>query len=181
MKRKILVEVEIDWEDYEDVSDELIIEDALTSKFEGVEIRVVETDIASKIYDVLVQIGGATEDNRESFIHYYHTDGSEWRFSGLLGFGGKYRKRTNSVDCYAEDETQERTSIIDEINQYLTLIFKNTPVHKLYNRNEVFKLTHDSLNLGMDLRQKQLNGDGSKSGNEVHQEWFDKNVKEIYV
>lgn len=34
--RKILIELQIDWEGYEDVSDELIIEDAIEARVEGV-------------------------------------------------------------------------------------------------------------------------------------------------
>lgn len=34
--RKILIELQIDWEGYEDVSDELIVEDAIEAKVEGV-------------------------------------------------------------------------------------------------------------------------------------------------
>lgn len=34
--RKILIELQVDWEGYEDVSDELIVEDAIQEKVEGV-------------------------------------------------------------------------------------------------------------------------------------------------
>lgn len=34
--RKILIELQIDWKGYEDVSDELIVEDAIEQKAEGV-------------------------------------------------------------------------------------------------------------------------------------------------
>lgn len=73
----------------------------------------------NKIYDLLVSVGGAREKERESFI-YHHTNGcDEWRFQGKLGFGGKYRSRTNTVDCYLEDETPERTKIVKQLNEEL--------------------------------------------------------------
>lgn len=34
--RKIIIELQIDWEGYEDVSDELIVEDAIQAKVDGV-------------------------------------------------------------------------------------------------------------------------------------------------
>lgn len=40
--RKILIELQIDWEGYEDVSDELIVEDAIEQKADGV-VRIGET------------------------------------------------------------------------------------------------------------------------------------------
>lgn len=44
-----------------------------------------------------------------------------------------------------------------------------------YTRDEMFSATIIALNLGMTLRQDQLNGFDPRSGNEVHKEWFDKN------
>ncbi len=80
-------------------------------------------DFANKVYDILINMGGASEDMRDSFV-YHHVkskDGcDEWRFGGKLGFGGKYRSRTNSVDCYAEDETSQRKNIISQINNELS-------------------------------------------------------------
>lgn len=90
---------------------------------------------ANKVYDLfvsigghqylLVSIGGAYEPDRYSFI-YHHTkdkDGcSEWRFSGKLGFGGKYISGRNRVDCYREDETPERIKLMDELNSALAKI-----------------------------------------------------------
>ena len=80
---------------------------------------------ANKIYDLLVDIGGACEPDRDSFI-YHHTKSeygcTEWRFSDKLGFGGKYRSGYNRVDCYREDETSNRIKIIDELNAALSQI-----------------------------------------------------------
>lgn len=80
---------------------------------------------ANKIYNLLVSIGGAWESDRDSFI-YHHCDVKdgcdEWRFSGKLGYGGKYRSQTNRVDCYLEDETPERKKITNELNEALSKI-----------------------------------------------------------
>lgn len=74
---------------------------------------------ADKVYDVLVEIGGADKTDRDNFV-YHHIEGcGEWRFSGKLGFGGKYLSEYNKVTCYPEDETTERLKLINEINEKL--------------------------------------------------------------
>lgn len=74
-------------------------------------------ELAHAVYDVLVNVCGAAEGDRYSFI-YSATRGtlSEWRFCGHLGFGGKYRAESFRVDCYSEDETPERLEIIERAN-----------------------------------------------------------------
>lgn len=42
MKRQIFAIIEVDWEDYEDVSDELVLEDAIGPKVDGVEVFLDE-------------------------------------------------------------------------------------------------------------------------------------------
>ena len=46
MKREILLMITIDWEDYDDVSDELIVEDIFEDfkMKDGVEIKVIENE-----------------------------------------------------------------------------------------------------------------------------------------
>ena len=79
----------------------------------------------NKVYDILVEMGGASESMRSSFIQN-HLDEQfpcyEWRFMGKLGYGGKYRSRKNAVDCYSEDETPERMKLIEQINEVLQKI-----------------------------------------------------------
>ena len=86
-----------------------------------------KTEYFNKVYDILVNLGGAGEYNRESFINN-HTSSidlpndapcTEWRFMGHLGFGGKYWSERNEVNCYREDETPEREVLIDKINMAL--------------------------------------------------------------
>lgn len=44
MKRKIIVELTFDWDDYEDVSDELMLEDAGFEELkDGVSYRIIES------------------------------------------------------------------------------------------------------------------------------------------
>lgn len=79
-------------------------------------------ETASKIYDILVVVGGAYEPMRSPFIHYQiekDYQGKEWRFGGALGFGGKYWTDTNCVSCYSEDETPKRLKLINKINRML--------------------------------------------------------------
>lgn len=48
---------------------------------------------------------------------------------------------------------------------------------KFYSKEEVQDLLLDVMNLGMTLRQNQLNGQCSKSGREVLNEFIEKNLK----
>jgi hypothetical protein len=78
-------------------------------------------DRFNKVFDLLVSIGGAPESMRQDFL-LHHTTGDptdEYRFQGKLGFGGKYRRKTNRVDCYSEDENEERLKIIERLNAEL--------------------------------------------------------------
>lgn len=82
-------------------------------------------DFANKVYDILIEFGGATESYRSSFIHAHCKDEypcQEWRFQGHLGFGGKYRSERNKVDYYAEDQTDERDAIKNTVNTKLQAI-----------------------------------------------------------
>lgn len=75
------------------------------------------------IYDLLVKLCGAPEGFREDFIYSYSKERPprEWRFQGALGFGGKFWMNTGRwyVNCYREDETPERRTIIENANQAL--------------------------------------------------------------
>lgn len=74
-----------------------------------------------QVYDILVAEVGAREDGRHPFIEDMVSENpaSEWRFSGSLGFGGKYWPQDNRVNCYSEDETPERAAAIEQANQRL--------------------------------------------------------------
>lgn len=87
-------------------------------------------EVAHAIYDILVDECGAA-DGHESFGCYSlrdlfvgnQTNGfiTEWRFSGALGFGGKFWRNVGRwyVSCYREDETPKRLRAIDRANKRL--------------------------------------------------------------
>ncbi len=80
---------------------------------------------ANQVWDLLVEIGGAREDEhwRQMFIRHATEGLMEFRFVGHLGFGGKIHGRGSRprifVDCYYDEHTPERDQIITEINQKL--------------------------------------------------------------
>lgn len=80
---------------------------------------------ADELYDVLVEHAGASPDLRERamFVVYACKEVSgdrslEYRFGGLLGFGGKLYVNGNGVyvDCYPEDMTVERLAVCASAN-----------------------------------------------------------------
>jgi hypothetical protein len=79
---------------------------------------------ANAIYSLLVAELAADEYWRDNFIATVtETDGTgkEYRLSSRLGFGGKFRNNHNGiyVDCYPEDETEERRIMIAKTNDQL--------------------------------------------------------------
>lgn len=74
-----------------------------------------------KVYSILVNLGGAPEGMRDTFIYAlcHEVPTKEWRFQGSLGFGGKYRNETNTVDCNVEDESPKRLELIKQMNKEL--------------------------------------------------------------
>jgi hypothetical protein len=97
------------------------------------------SEAANEVYDLLVSIGGADEGSRESFVMYSgekEDSGSEWRFQGHFGFGGKFRTRWGCgksegdwfVNFYREDDTVERSGLVKILNEKLeTLRRKHVP------------------------------------------------------
>ena len=80
----------------------------------------------SKVWQILVEECGASQDDM-GFISR-QGDFVEWRFIGALGFGGKVWKNRGQlyVNCYHENETPERLSMIKRANRRLAdLITKN--------------------------------------------------------
>jgi hypothetical protein len=93
-------------------------------------------DQADAIYTVLVNHAGApaSSDSRHSFI-YHQTKGycDEYRFSGNLGFGGKFWRNVTSrpggtfgeswyITAYQEDTTPERQAMLDVTNELLEVL-----------------------------------------------------------
>jgi hypothetical protein len=86
-------------------------------------------DFFNDVYSTLVHFARASESDRVGFL-YHHTKMpkpardfdcpvEEWRFCGSLGFGGKYWRQKNQVNCYSEDEDNTAKKIIAETNEAL--------------------------------------------------------------
>lgn len=73
--------------------------------------------------------------------------------SGFKGYRNKY-----SNECIYEDD-------------YFKLF---SAENKKYTKKYLFQATLEALNLGMQIRQEQLQGFAGKSGKELHKEWFEK-------
>lgn len=83
--------------------------------------KIMTKQRANAIYDLLVTIGGAREDDRDDFVTSHSDDKcTQWRFFGRLGFGGKYFSQDNIVSCYREDMNEERKQLIEAINAKLS-------------------------------------------------------------
>lgn len=94
-------------------------------------------EFADKIWSALVEHVGAREDDRDLFIHAQMKAPpvSEWRFMGILGFGGKVyrgtRERRVYVDYYQENRTPDRDVAVERCN-----IALQTLVDEELNRRE---------------------------------------------
>jgi hypothetical protein len=81
-------------------------------------------EVAEAVYDVLVAHAGASERNREEFVHHQSSQfRSGYRFVGSLGQGGKFWRNYGPrpdgtygevwyVNAYAEDMTEVRIHAI---------------------------------------------------------------------
>lgn len=93
--------------------------------------RRITAEEAREAYTVLIDECGARKDKNdvEAFIYHVTKEGCrEYRFQGVLGFGGKFRNNGNRggipyVDCYHEDETSVRARAICRANVRLAEIF----------------------------------------------------------
>lgn len=82
-----------------------------------------EFEFYNEVYSVLVAYGRASEYMRENFVfchiskQEYPCD--EYRFGGVFGIGGKYRRLTNTIDYYQEDATKQLDKLEKIINARL--------------------------------------------------------------
>jgi len=84
---------------------------------------MISAAFANKVFDVLVEHASVNPSLRDNFVYIHtHEDCREYRVQGALGFGGKYRARKNTVDCYPEDETAARRETIQIVNALLAQI-----------------------------------------------------------
>jgi hypothetical protein len=85
---------------------------------------------------------------------------------------------------YCEDEGPEIDSAgFDStgFNHMYPKLNHNKPMTVTLTVEELHELTLEAFNKGMNLRQSQLNGSDGRSGREVHQEWFDGELKFLDV
>lgn len=82
-----------------------------------------------EVYKILMEEVGASEHDLEHFVQDQTSEmpAEEWRFSGSLGFGGKYWRKRNRVDCYQEDETPRRKERIEWANRRLKYLKEQQP------------------------------------------------------
>ena len=85
-------------------------------------------------WNILVTLGGAMPDEKERFVRLHEHPNkcgiSEYRFCGILGFGGKFWVNCGPgscpvyVTCYPEDANQKRKRIIVNINSALNELYE---------------------------------------------------------
>lgn len=90
---------------------------------------MITPDIAKDVWDILCYYAGAStnEIDREQFVGYAvgRDEIPEYRFRGLLGFGGKVRLLNGGywhVYYYPEDVNEEREAIRHRTNLALSVI-----------------------------------------------------------
>jgi hypothetical protein len=96
-------------------------------------MRDITHEQADAAYDILVRLAGARDGRHDRGAFIYHVAQAphptrEYRFGGLLGWGGKFRNNGNygnvpHVDCYPEHLNPEREAIISRTNEELRNLF----------------------------------------------------------
>jgi hypothetical protein len=91
---------------------------------------------AEAIWDILVEHAGASpsESPRQQFVFHQtrSNPGADYRFQGLLSFGGKFWVNDDRwyINCYREDERPERLAIIEKVNGLLAKLKARKPGKK---------------------------------------------------
>lgn len=75
-------------------------------------------DFHGDVYDILCEHAGARVQEKTDFVLFCRT-GTEYRFQGVFGFGGKYWPKQNEVTYYPEDRTDHLDALRDRINVLL--------------------------------------------------------------
>lgn len=90
---------------------------------------------AEAVYAILVEDAGAHPRDAKEFARYASTTRPvEWRLMGVLGYGGKLYFagwKAPWVGCYPEDETPERTRVIERVNARLTALWAEQAIARL--------------------------------------------------
>lgn len=91
-------------------------------------VRTLTEDAANHIYTMLVNALLAPESYRDVFVHDQTGPDPtyEWRFGGMLGFGGKFRNESSRfrVDMYQEDQTPYLLWLEAKANRHLVEMYK---------------------------------------------------------
>ena len=93
-------------------------------------------DLAEQVFQILVEECGALAGDLDSFLFYHvasstlRSPSTEYRFQGLLGFGGKFYNSLDRwcVGCYPEEENVDTLKMINAANQKLDALFRATVV-----------------------------------------------------
>ncbi len=91
-------------------------------------------ELYAKAFDLLIaEVDGISvyRDMKETFVSAFSRKDlygcNEWRISGCLGFGGKFRhydlRDPFYVTMYPEDETPERLAVVEKINAKLKALY----------------------------------------------------------
>lgn len=94
--------------------------------------RRLTPEVAAAVYDLLIERCEAPNREKDHFVYRQSkTDEppiTEWRFCGMLGFGGKFWNVHERwyVSAYPEDTNAERRLIIAQTNQALFGLFRKT-------------------------------------------------------
>lgn len=90
--------------------------------------KIQDPDISNRVYTILVTTCGASESERKDFVHAMQRTEQlcqEWRFRGMIGFGGKfYCSDLWCVGCYPEEEGPDSVTRIAEANEQLIAFAK---------------------------------------------------------
>ena len=84
----------------------------------------LESSVANQIYDLLVELLGAQENERDRFVEYFTGKEifPEYRISGRLNPGAKFRyygKEKMYVDFYQETGSSEKEKLAELVNNRL--------------------------------------------------------------
>lgn len=80
---------------------------------------IIDRKVANVLFDIVVEECGALELDREDYVRYAtSSEPLEYRFGGLLGFGGKIYHNGDRVyvSCYVEDFNETRSRMITRAN-----------------------------------------------------------------
>jgi hypothetical protein len=83
------------------------------------------SEFYSQVYDLLHKEARAPWSAKDNFVYHHaltEQPCDEWRFQGLLGFGGKYYRVENRVACPSRLCTAQAEYLVDDINHKLSLL-----------------------------------------------------------